>query len=229
MFKGKVLLFSLLVAFATSVYAGDVDECESEWGLSDTLCTFEISICPMGDFEWIYEACGGTSEYFWVIAKDISGNGIPGIPWTDYWINACDPAQELCICANPMVADSLTSSSPGVEGRTTISSRIAAGGCVLTDGIYRAVQGKVLLEMPLTGPPCTEKICHELIIVGPDLNANCKVELGDLAVYGLAHNCPGPLCNDPKAYDRCCDFNDDAYVNLSDFAYMGEHYQHECF
>ncbi len=48
MFKGKVLLFSLLLVFATSLYAGDVDECESEAGTS---CALRVSICPAGDFE----------------------------------------------------------------------------------------------------------------------------------------------------------------------------------
>ncbi|MCK4237442.1 MAG: hypothetical protein KAX38_10015, partial [Candidatus Krumholzibacteria bacterium] len=92
MFKGKVLLFSLLLVFATSVYAGDVDDCFSYVYLSCD--AMRLSICPNGDFEYIRDACvgGGSGGYIGVVAKNASNQGVPGIPWSDYWIGACDPA-----------------------------------------------------------------------------------------------------------------------------------------
>jgi hypothetical protein len=216
MFKGKVLLFSLLLVIATSAYAGDVDECLSEWGIS---CTLRVSICPQGDFEFIREGCGGATDYIWVRVLDSGGVGISGVPWSDYWIQAFDPAQELCLCANPIVADSLTNSS----GETTISGRIAGGGCILTGGIYLAIQGKIVVDYD--GGACAVVHLEFFVIVSVDLTADCQVNLSDLGVFGLSYN---KQLGDP-GYDPCCDYNDDDKCNLSDFAYMGEHYQHACF
>ena len=220
MFKGKVLLFSLLLVFATSLHAGEVDGCESECSVS---CVgMRVSICPAGDFQFIREGCGGVADYIQVDVKDIGGVGVPGIPWSDYWLAACDDVTyALCLCARPILADSLTSSSPGVEGRTTLSARIAGGGCVLSDGISLAVQGKVILEKP----SCIDPICLDVQIVSPDLTADCVVNLSDLGVFGLSYN----KALGETGYDDCCDYNDDQDCNLSDFAYMGEHYQHVCF
>jgi hypothetical protein len=214
MFKGKVLLFSLLLVFATSLYAGDVDECESEAGTS---CSLRVSICPAGDFEFIRNGCGGDADYIWVEVKDAAGVGIAGIPWTDYWMNACDAGQELCLCASPIAADSLTNTA----GRTTFSGRMAGGGCILTGGMYVACQGKTFLDVAT----CTTPICIDIVIVSPDINADCVVNLSDLSFFGGSYN-KGP--GDP-AYDPCCDFNDDDLCNLSDFSFLGEHYQHACF
>jgi hypothetical protein len=218
MFKGKVLLFSLLLVFATTAYAGDVDECRSDWGWGDVNCPVpRINICPQGDFEFIREGCGSDNDYIWVQVLDVSGAGISGVPWSDYWLQACDPAEELCLCANPVVADSLTNSA----GMTTISGRIAGGGCVITGGLYLAIQGKIVVDWPA----CTVIHCEIIIIVSVDLTADCQVNLSDLGVFGLSYN---KALGDP-GYNTCCDYNDDDICNLSDFAFMGAHYLHECF
>ncbi|MDD3643582.1 MAG: hypothetical protein PHQ19_08995 [Candidatus Krumholzibacteria bacterium] len=214
MFKGKVLLFSLVLVFATSLYAGDVDECESNAGTS---CALRVSICPAGDFEYIRNGCMGDADYIWVQIEDALGAGIAGIPWTDYWMNACLPAQELCLCASPIAADSLTNEL----GQTTFSGRIAGGGCVLTGGLYVACQGKVLLEQP----ECVANICIDMVVVSPDINATCKVDLSDLSFFGESYN---KNLGDPD-FNPCCDYNDDSKCDLSDFSFLGEHYLHECF
>jgi hypothetical protein len=220
MFKGKVLLFSLLLVFATSLHAGEVDPCESDCSVS---CVgMRVSICPAGDMEFIREGCGGVADYIQVDVKDALGVGIPGIPWTDYYLGACDDVTyDLCLCARPITADSLTSSSPGVEGRTTLSGRIAGGGCVLTGGIYVAVQGKIIVD----SPGCVDPTCLDVQLVSPDLTADCAVNLSDLGVFGLSYN----KASGEAGYNDCCDYNDDSNCNLSDFAFMGEHYQHVCF
>ncbi len=216
MFKGKVLLFSLLLVFATSLYAGEVDDCLSDVSLS---CVgMRVSICPAGDFEFIRTGCGGTDDHIIVYARDSAGNGVSGIPRTDYWIQACDPAEELCLCTAPIVADSITNDL----GRTTISGRIAGGGCILNGGAYIAIQGQIVLEEPCGS---TDWICLDIIIVSPDLTADCVVNLSDLGVFGLSYNKSYP----ETGYNDCCDYNDDTHCNLSDFAFMGEHYLHECF
>jgi hypothetical protein len=214
MFKGKVLLFSLLLVFATSLYAGDVDECLSDAGTS---CALRVSCCPAADFEFIREGCGGDADYIWVEIRDDAGVGIQGVPWTDYWMNACDELQELCLCAGPITADSLTN----VNGRTTFSGRIGAGGCILTGGMYVACQGKTIVDEP----SCLDPTCINIVIVSPDLNVDCAVNLSDLSYFGQSYN----LQLGDTGYNPCCDYNDDDWCNLSDFSYFGEHYQHECF
>jgi hypothetical protein len=238
MFKGKVLLFSLLLVFASTAYAGDVDPCRCDWGWGNVNCTISpyvegvfqgsprIAICPQGDFEFIREGCSVagppaqiyTDDYIWVDVKDNSGNGIAGVPWSDYWLQACDPGEELCLCANSIVADSLTNS----VGRTTFSGRIAGGGCVVNDGLYLAVQGKIILS---DYPTCVTVKCVNLIIVTVDLTADCNVNLSDLGVFGLSYN----KDSGEAGFNTCCDYNDDNKCNLSDFAFMGEHYLHTCF
>jgi len=216
MFKGKVLLFSLLLVFATAAYAGDVDNCLSDWGAS---CSgMRVSICPQGDFEFIRDGCGTGTDYIWVQVKDSGDNGISGIPWSDYWLQACDPAEELCLCANPVVADSLTNSN----GETTISGRIAGGGCVISGGLYLAIQGKIVVTV---ASGCVTVKCVIIIIVSVDLTADCQVNLSDLGVFGLSYN---KQLGD-AGFNTCCDYNDDDKCNLSDFAFMGEHYLHSCF
>lgn len=218
MFKGKVLLFSLLLVFATSAFAGDVDDCLSECGLS---CEpMIIPTCPAGDFKLISEGCGGEDDYIWVVIVDGTGTGIPDIPWNDYWMDACDPAQELCLCSPPLSADSLTNEA----GRTTFSNEIAGGGCTLSGGIWLSCQGKIILADP---PLCTagDPICLNIVVVSPDLTGECICDLSDLGVFGDSYNRAPP---DP-AYDPCCDYTGDNICDLSDFAFFGEHYQHRCF
>lgn len=216
MFKGKVLLFSLLLVFATSVNAGEVDDCLSSAGTS-CVGTLEFSICPAGDFEFISSGCGGDADYIWVEVLNAGSVGIEGIPWTDFWLDACDPAQELCLCASPVAADSLTNA----DGRTTISGRMAGGGCILTGGMKIAVQGKTLYEEPT----CVDPICLDIIVTSPDNNGDCQVSLADFSPFVNSYNknlgMPG--------FNKCCDYTNDNAVSLSDFAFFAEHYQHVCF
>jgi hypothetical protein len=212
MFKKVILLFYLFLVFAASASAQEVDECRSEWGVS---CSgMRISICPQGDFDLIRNACGGIGDYIWVCAMDVNGNGIPGIPVSDYYLLACDPSQDLCLCVNPVIADSPTNA----DGYTTISGGISGGGCVLVNGLALAVQGKIILDEWF----CIDMHCEDIIIVSPDLTADCQVTLSDLAVFSLSYN---KECGNP-GYNDCCDYNGDCKSNLSDFAHMGEHYQH---
>jgi hypothetical protein len=222
MFKGKVVALALMLVFATSIYAGDVDDCNSDCGVSCTGMT--VSICPGGDFDEIRKGCGGELDYIWIEARDASNLPIPNIPWTDYWLNACDPTKQLWLCAQPIVADSLT----GANGRTTFSGRIAAGGCTwhvtTPQGIFWAIQGK-----PILAKPCgTAKKCLAIIINGPDLigasGPDGNVNLSDLVPFGAAYAKPP---GNP-AYNGCCDYNNDTFVNLSDFAFFGTHYTHHC-
>ena len=219
MFKGKVVALALMLLLATSVFAGDVDDCLSNAGVS--CITMQVTICPAGDFELIRNGCGGTADYIWIEARDAGNLPIPGIPWTDYWLNACDPLKQLCICVSPIGADSLT----GANGRTTFSGRIAGGGCTLSQGIWWAIQGK-----PILAKPCgSAKLCLNVVIKSPDVTGaggqpDCKINLSDLIPFGTSYN----KNLGQVGFNSCCDYNDDDKCNLSDFAFWGTHYLHKC-
>ena len=227
MLKYLALTCALLFASTVTAQAGDAEgrpayrgdpntHCRSDWGWSDVHCsTPRISICPLGDFELISEGCGYIGEYIWIEALQDEGPPIPGIPATDFWLQACDSAERLCLCTYSVMADSATNA----DGRTTISGPIAGGGCAF-NGLYLAIQGVIVSEWPA----CVAIACRDIIIVSVDLNADCLVNLSDLAVFGFSYN---KSLGDP-GYSTCCDYNDDDNCNLSDFAFMGAHYLHEC-
>jgi hypothetical protein len=237
MFKGKVVALALMLMVATSVYAGSVDDCQSNAGIMTwngtsppVICgSMQLTICPAADFEYIRNACGSTNDYIWIEAKDLGGIAIQGIPWTDYWVNACDPTKQLCLCASPIVADSLT----GADGKTSFSGRIAGGGCALTGGVWMAIQGKSIALKPC--PPVTGVLCLSIIIKSPDLvggvglTPDCKVTVADLVPFSKSYNTQFGVPPPPgKAFNACCDYNDDTRCNLSDFGFLGLHYTHKC-
>jgi hypothetical protein len=204
---------------ASAAQSCDVDICGSSAGLSCP--SMRISVCPQGDFEMIKRACGGAGDYIWVEVIGICGGGpIPGIPLTDFWFDACDPAQELSLCTGGIVADSLT----GANGRTTFSGLVRGGGCVLSGGIWIAVQGQRILDYP-----CATQRCLPIVVKSPDLTGaggipDRVINLSDLVPFGFSYN----KYQSQHGYNACCDYNDDSKCNLSDFAYFGTHYQHRC-
>jgi hypothetical protein len=228
MFKYLTLALAMLLVIAAAGYAGDEggrpgfrgeppDFCRGDWGWGNVNCTQpRINVCPQGDLEPISEGCGSDDDYIWVEVVDDWGNPWAGIPVTDYWLQAIDPAEQLCLCAGSFVADSVTNS----EGRTTFSGPIAAGGCAL-NGLYLRVRGIIIYEWPA----CLDVAVRDIIIMSPDLNADCRVNLSDLGVFGLSYNKSRWV--DPD-FNTCCDYDDDN-CNLSDFAWFAEHYLHECF
>jgi hypothetical protein len=212
--KGFLALAAVLLLSAPSIQAGQVDGCMT---IVSTSCSpMRVSICPAGDFEQIRYGCGMTTDYIEIQVKNTAGNPVPGIPRTDYWLDACDPAQQLCLCCQPIIADAETD----ILGEARICGPIAAGGCVLTQGIYIVIQGQMILQQPA----CVSPVCLNIVLVSPDLTADCMVNLSDLGVFGLSNNTQ----QGQPLFNPCCDYNDDNKCNLSDFAFLGEHYQHQC-
>lgn len=220
-------VLALLLVFAAAGYAGDEggrpdlqgdppDFCRGDWGWRNVNCTQpRINVCPQGDMEPIGEGCGGDDDCIWVEVIDANGYPWAGIPVTDFWLQAADQSEQLCLCAGSLVADSVTN----ILGRTTFSGPIAAGGCAL-NGLYLVFRGYLFLEEPA----CMDVSVRDIIIVSPDLTADCRINLSDLGVFGLSYN---TQLGDPD-YNTCCDYNDDDKCNLSDFAWLAEHYQHGC-
>ena len=211
--KKRIFLFSLipLLLITGPLLAGQVDNCLTIVSIS--CASMRLSICPQGDFEWISDACGGPGNYIKIEARDAANNPVPGIPRTDYWLDSCDPMQALCLCCQPVIADAETD----IFGTAYICGPVSGGGCVLSGGIYVTVQGQVILDQPA----CISPTCLSIVVVSPDLNADCVVNLSDLAIFAMSYN-TSPVTN------PCTDYNDDNICNLSDFAIFAMHYQHDC-
>jgi len=210
----KVVLFAaslLLVAGVAS--AGIIDPCNSPVVYSgpSPACYFA---CPQGDTDTFAEQ--GFTFAFTV--NDISGNPIPDIPGSDFWLIDCDPVLDLTLCAGS--ASSAADSATNSAGQTTMSNgTLNAGGCA--DGLSPVVQGFILEDAGST-PPC-EQYCYPIRVRSPDLDGSLVVNLVDLAIFSA--------CFPPQPYDKCCDFDCNATVNLQDLARFAFHFGppgHKC-
>ncbi|MBU8922924.1 MAG: hypothetical protein KOO63_13995 [Bacteroidales bacterium] len=211
--KKRIFLFSLIPLLFVNgpLLAGQIDPCNSTASIS--CAAMRISICPLGDFELFDAVCGASGDHIKIVIRDAMNNPVPGIPRTDYWLGACDPTYDLCLCCQPIIADAITD----ISGTAYICGTISGGGCVLNSGIYITVQGQTIMDQPT----CISPTCLNIVIVSPDMTADCVINLSDLGVFAASYgSCP--------ATDPCADFNDDNCVNLSDLALFAGHYMHEC-
>lgn len=211
-----VLALVFVLALTTDAGSQMVDPCLSEASVS---CPgMRVFICPANDGDDISDVCEGGYIEIWV--RDYGGEGIPNIPMTDFWINSCDPQQELCLISpQPVVADSLTSELPAFRGRTTISGRIAGGGCVLTNGLWISVQGAVIEE---NYPLCDVVTCLDIVVLSSDITGDCRVSLSDFSMFANSYN----KSLGQEGYNPCCDYTGDNAVTLLDFYLFRLHYQH---
>lgn len=235
-FSATIVLICLMLAGGSDL-AAQVDGCRS---LAQVYVGYppgehlDVNICPAGDFEYI--GLNGLNPYaslIMIIARDASNNPIAGIPPTDYWLGSCDPQRALLLCTNPIAADSLT----GADGRTTFTGRIAGGGCniptgsITSQGLFFMIQGQMLMG---NKPSCNIPLCLSIDVKSPDLTGpnhqpDGVVNLSDFLVFSSSLNCSVDFPTPPgRAYNACCDFNDDNKVDLFDFSHFREHYLHQC-
>jgi hypothetical protein len=214
MFKGKFVVLSVLAALmicwqflpmnTSPASSGIVDPCSSDvlWMTPGTRCWF---ICPQGDAQTL----SAGSNVIWVQIADATGAPIENVIASDIWLVGCTDLY-LCSGSGSIDADSATN----VDGFTTISGSMSAGGCELT-GVHVVCQG-VLIGCPPT--------CLNIVVVSPDLDANGLVDLVDFAIFAAAFN---SASGDPN-YDPCCDYDCDGDVDLVDFSLFAQHWQHTC-
>jgi hypothetical protein len=161
--------------------------------------------CPWGDTETFAEQ--GFMLAFTITG--FTGDPIPGIPASDFWLIDCDPVLDLTLCAGS--ASSAADSATNGAGQTTMSNgTLKAGGCA--DGLSPVVQG-FILEDP--NADCNQ-YCFNIHVRSPDLDGSLVVNLVDLAIFSG--------CFPPRPYDTCCDLNCDATVNLQDLARFALHF-----
>ena len=107
-----------------------------------------------------------------------------------------------------------------VNGHTTISGSIAAGG-YFGDGVYVVAAGGIIqLGESLSGEPCDNPL--PLILVSPDIDEDLVVGSIDFALFA-AEFVNGGGTPDPRM-----DFSGDGLVGSVDFALFAMHFDHQC-
>jgi len=212
MVRGKFVLLSILAATlicwqflpmnTNTASSGIVDPCSSEVDFCEVTGTRCLMICPQGDGSTL--ADGGNE--ICVTVKDANGAPIVGMIGTDFWLTGCN---NLCLCGGS--GSSNADQATDVNGQTTFSGGIAAGGC--DTGLYVVVQGVVI------GCPPT---CLTIAVRSPDLSCDLIVNLVDFSLF--APSFPSP----PKAYVACKDYDCNGLINLIDFSIFAQHWQHSC-
>ena len=90
-------------------------------------------------------------------------------------------------------------------------------GFVLRDGDQRRKYSAVYVLK-------IDNIIVDIVIVDPDISADGIVNISDIVFLADSYN----LAVSNPDYNACCDFNHYWIVNISDFAFLGVHYTHEC-
>ncbi len=169
--------------------------------------------CPQGDGDGLAEI----GAVITVTVTDITGAPIVGIPAGDYWLIGCEDNIVLCAGSHAINADSASNA----DGVTTISGRLAAGGC--DNSLVVVVQGIVATDPDDQSTP----LCLPYETKSPDVTGDGGVvdqvvDIIDLATFAMGYTSP------PQVYDACFDFNCDGTVGLIDFAIFAQHFLHWC-
>jgi hypothetical protein len=214
MCKGKlavlclVAVSMLLVSGITgTANAGIIDPCVSYWELhvsGPPPCP--LFVCPQGDTDSFLDQ----GWWIWICVIDITGQPIPAIPPTDFWLVDCDPLGDAALCGGSASsgADSMTNAA----GMTTMSlGTLTGGGCA--DGMALVAQNFVVLDSTTN---CNTPFCCPIWLRSPDIDGDLIITLIDLSIF--ASSFP------PQPYDKCCDFDINAVVNLQDLSRFAFHF-----
>jgi hypothetical protein len=211
----KILILSVVLLVAVGTGYAQIDVVNSKWGINPVPCLMQVFNCPLGDGEPVGNGCGAGAAEIWVEIIDIFGNPVGGIPRTDIWFRPCNASEVICWCPGRPKMDAPTNAA----GWAHATQPLYAGGCAVLDGIQCVVFDPWLgAPVVLQNPACI----HDARFKSPDMNADCWISLSDLGIFAGCYLMPmTPPCH-------CADFTDDGQVNLSDLAFFGGHYQHEC-
>jgi hypothetical protein len=198
-------LFVLLVVGAGTAWA-QLDPCGlalAELNAAVTPCP--LFVCPHGDTPSFIDQ--GWSISIWVYG--ISGNPIPNVPASDFWLVDCDPGNDASLCGGS--ASSNADSNTGTNGKTTMSlGTLVGGGCA--DGIAVVAQGLVILDTTL----CVTEFCFPIWLRSPDIDGSLEVDLVDLSIFAASFP--------PRPFDPCCDMNVDGRIGLQDLSLFAFHF-----
>ncbi len=188
---------------AENVGAGVVDPCNSV----ATAPSGVLFSCPAGDGD----ALAANGLTISVTIRDNVNAPIAGILAADIWVIGCNDLLALCGGSGAISASGPTDAN----GQTTITGRLAAGGC---DTGLRAVWQGVAIGAGVCADPCLT-----IKVRSCDINGNLVTNLTDFAIFGTGYTSP------PRSYNECIDYAAPfGTVTLPDFARYGSHSAHSC-
>jgi hypothetical protein len=193
----------LVLAFAATSWAG-IPDLTLSTATTSAGASVSLLICPLGDGDLLTSARlygGGTTDAT-VTLTLLDGNTdpIPGYLATDLWLDA----NGIVLCTDGSDADADTD----VNGITTWTGALAAGGCSDDGSTNVWVNGSSLLQAPLS-----------ILMNSPDMNGDLIVNLTDVVLFAGFYN---------GAYAYCADFYWDGILNLSDIVLLAQHIGHTC-
>ncbi len=202
-----VLMVLVAVLFSVEppdqIGAGVVDPCNS-FASSPAGVLFS---CPAGDGDAL--AANGLTINVTIL--DNVNAPIAGVLAADIWVIGCNNLLALCGGAGAISASGPTD----INGQTTITARLAAGGC---DTGIRVVWQGIAIGAGVCAEPCLP-----IDVRSCDINGNLVTNLADFAIFGASYTSP------PKAYNKCVDYVAPfGTVTLPDFAKYGSHKDHSC-
>jgi hypothetical protein len=157
-----------------------------------------IVVCPAGDGDQLSDQ-GAT---IFVTLMSTSGVPMPNVAGADFWLLGCNGGMAV------VGASGITD----INGQTTITGAIKAGGC---DTAHNVVcQGYQFLQ----NPACTGLECHSIEVRSPDVNGDMVVDLVGFSIWAPSFLEPGA--------PSCHDFSFDGVVDVVDFSIFGGHYLH---
>jgi hypothetical protein len=163
-----------------------------------------VVVCPDGDGDRLDEAqAGGGSLIDATITLTLLDGSMDPIylfPFEDLWLDA----NGLELCAGGSVADASTD----INGQTTWTRPLHAGGCSGDSSTRVYINGSALIQPPFA-----------ILFNSPDLTGDLLVNLSDVAAFVERYF---------GAYDHCADLYWDGTLNLSDIAAFAEHWGHAC-
>lgn len=214
MFKSKSvvvgLAFGAVLLLAGAAFAGVVDPCSSS--VAPSTASGCLNSCSAGDGTRLDGMA--TPVIITVTVKNSSGQPIPDILWSDFWLIGCDPDPANYLCLAGGSGSSNADDNTDSNGQTTISGTMAVGG--YSDGISVVCQGFVLED---DGAGCTP-YCLGITVVSADVDRNGEVGPSDVGF--LAAHYPTPS----KPYDARVDYNCDGAASPGDVGFLANHYAH---
>jgi hypothetical protein len=201
----------LMAAMPTTIMAGasvpssstGVPDLSNSWAVTNYPGA-TLLVCPAMDgdrLDMAQDCAGGVVDATVVlVVLDYSFAPIYMYPPEDLWLEA----NGMCRCPAGSIADAPTD----INGMTTFSGRLAAGGCSLDGSLNVLISGAPLNQDGM-----------DIDIISPDMNCDLVVNIGDFATLAGAYS---------GTYSKCADLVCDGVLNVSDVAAFASHYLHDC-
>jgi len=169
-----MLLATVLVLASVSLATAGIPDLNNSTATTSASTTVSGGICPQGDGDHL-DAIGAQIS---LQLLDINGDPVVGYPAVDMWL----VANGMCLCPGGSVADQSTD----INGYTTFSGALHAGGCSNDNSLNVYINPYGVLN----------HAGMAIWVNSPDMNCDLMVNLTDLSLFASAYFGPYAYCID---------------------------------